>query len=270
MLGRQSPIDPVRIAKSLGVKVLDVYLKRDVSGALMKKQEEDPSILLNAEDSTTRKRFTCAHELGHYIRRAGERNQYEYVDYRDQRSSTGTVEEEKYANSFAASLLMPELAVKAFHAEGPPEFRIAKRFGVSPEAMQYRLENLGLLVSEETLERAVQLDGLDPHDHVALVGLDHWQDIQLKRTYAKWLLILVAAQRLIADAVFVAYAWAGEDWPLETRCSPSLACIDARRVDQGPMCELHHPAETGWLARIALGWLDSARRPPAPDLEEKR
>lgn len=138
------PIDPVRIAKSLGVKVLDVYLNKDVSGALVKKQEEDPSILLNAEDSTTRKRFTCAHELGHYIRRAGERNQYEYVDYRDQRSSTGTDEEERYANSFAASLLMPELAVKAFNAEGLPAFRMAKRFGVSPESMQYRLDNLGL------------------------------------------------------------------------------------------------------------------------------
>jgi len=67
------PIDPVRIAKSLGVKVLDTYLKQNVSGALVKKQGEDPSIVLNAEDSTTRKRFTCAHELGHYIRRAGER-----------------------------------------------------------------------------------------------------------------------------------------------------------------------------------------------------
>jgi Zn-dependent peptidase ImmA (M78 family) len=138
------PIDPVLIAKSLGVKVLDVYLSKDVSGALVKKQGEDPSILLNAEDSTTRKRFTCAHELGHYIRRAGERNQYEYVDYRDQRSSTGTDEEERYANSFAASLLMPELAVKAFHAERMPAFRMAKRFGVSPESMQYRLDNLGL------------------------------------------------------------------------------------------------------------------------------
>lgn len=138
------PIDPVRIAKSLGVKVLDVYLNKDVSGALVKKPEQDPSILLNAEDSTTRKRFTCAHELGHYIRRAGERNQYEYVDYRDHRSSTGTDEEERYANSFAASLLMPELAVKVFKAEGLPAFRMAKRFGVSPESMQYRLDNLGL------------------------------------------------------------------------------------------------------------------------------
>lgn len=71
-------------------------------------------------------------------------------------------------------------------------------------------------ISQEALERATQLEGLDPHDHKALVGLDHWQDIQLKRTYAKWLLILVAAQLFVADAVFVTYAWAGENWHLET------------------------------------------------------
>jgi hypothetical protein len=72
------------------------------------------------------------------------------------------------------------------------------------------------VISQEVLEEAVPLKGLDPHDHRALVGIDHWQDIQLKKTYAKWLLILVAAQLVVADAVFVAYAWAGNDWRLET------------------------------------------------------
>jgi Zn-dependent peptidase ImmA (M78 family) len=138
------PIDPVRMAKSLGVEVLDVFLKDTVSGALVKKPERDPSILLNANDSKNRKRFTCAHELGHYVRRADAPTQYEYVDYRDQRSSTGTDEEERFANSFAASLLMPKWIVKTFHDQDLPAFRMAKKFGVSPEAMHYRLENLGL------------------------------------------------------------------------------------------------------------------------------
>jgi Zn-dependent peptidase ImmA (M78 family) len=139
------PVDPVRIAKELGLDVLDVSVKRDVSGALVKKEDRDPSILLNAEDSRTRKRFTCAHELGHYILRAAEPTpRYEYVDYRNKNSSTGTVEEERYANSFAASLLMPEDVVKAVHQSGMPAFRLAKQFGVSPESMQHRLNNLGL------------------------------------------------------------------------------------------------------------------------------
>jgi len=140
------PVDPVRIAKSLGIEVLGVSLKKDVSGALVKKAEEtDPSILLNVKDSRTRKRFSCAHELGHYILRLEEPTpQYEYVDYRDQSSSTGTIEEERYANSFAASLLMPEVAVKVLHDRGLSPLRMAKKFGVSPEAMAIRLDNLGL------------------------------------------------------------------------------------------------------------------------------
>ena len=139
------PVDPVRIAKELGLEVLEAHLKKDVSGALVKKEGRDPSILLNAEDGKSRKRFTCAHELGHYIRRSSEPTpRYEYVDYRDKASSTGTVEEERYANSFAASLLMPEVAVQAVHESGMPAFRLANRFGVSPESMQHRLDNLGL------------------------------------------------------------------------------------------------------------------------------
>jgi len=138
------PIDPVVVAHTLGIQVLDARLNKNVSGALVKRRGADPSILLNAEDSKNRKRFTCAHELGHFIRRTGDPEQYEYVDYRDQLSSTGTNEEEKFANRFAANLLMPEFLVKSFHDQEIPEFRIAKKFGVSQEAMHFRLENLGL------------------------------------------------------------------------------------------------------------------------------
>jgi hypothetical protein len=70
-------------------------------------------------------------------------------------------------------------------------------------------------ISEETIRRGVSLKDLDPHDHEALKGIDHWQDILLKKSYATALLRLVTAQLFIADAVFIAYAWAGMDWHLE-------------------------------------------------------
>ncbi|MGN6215575.1 MAG: hypothetical protein ACTHN7_01245 [Solirubrobacterales bacterium] len=70
-------------------------------------------------------------------------------------------------------------------------------------------------ISQEDLENAVPLEGLDPHDHKALVGIDHFQDIKLKKKYANWLLWLITIQLVVADAVFVAYAWAGEHWHLE-------------------------------------------------------
>jgi hypothetical protein len=70
-------------------------------------------------------------------------------------------------------------------------------------------------ISDETIERGLTLEGVDPHDHEALKGLDHWQDILLKKSYATALLRLVTAQLVVADAVFIAYAWAGEHWRLE-------------------------------------------------------
>lgn len=75
------------------------------------------------------------------------------------------------------------------------------------------MEEAGL--SDEEIKHGVSFEGLDPHDHEALKGIDHWQDINLKKSYAKSLLWLVTAQLFIADAVFVAYAWAGMHWRLE-------------------------------------------------------
>ncbi len=138
------PIDPVRIAKALGIQVFNAPLTDDVSGALVKKEGKDPAVYLNRDDSKNRKRFTCAHELGHFIRRSDEPEKFEYVDYRDDQSATGTIEEERFANSFAAALLMPRVAVEALHDEGLPDYRMALRFGVSREALQFRLDNLGL------------------------------------------------------------------------------------------------------------------------------
>lgn len=42
------------------------------------------------------------------------------------------------------------------------------------------------------------------------------QEHELRRAYARRILLLLLAQFLIADAVFVAFAWAGEHWHLST------------------------------------------------------
>lgn len=38
----------------------------------------------------------------------------------------------------------------------------------------------------------------------------------LKSTYATWILILLAGQLLVANAIFVVFAWVGENWELST------------------------------------------------------
>lgn len=77
-----------------------------------------------------------------------------------------------------------------------------------------KLAEAGL--SEEEIKHGISFEDLDPHDHEALRGIDHWQDIHLKKSYATNLLRLVALQLLIADAVFIAYAWAGMHWRLDS------------------------------------------------------
>lgn len=142
---RGYPVDPVWIANQLGIRVIEAQLKPDVSGALVKKQDADPVIVLNATDSRVRQRFTCAHELGHYVSRSGQvANEYEYVDLRGPTASAGYDQDEIFANRFAAALLMPEDEVRRLRNEGIHPLLIATRLGVSSDAIGYRLKNLGI------------------------------------------------------------------------------------------------------------------------------
>ena len=140
----QFPVDPVTIAHSLGIKVMTSDdLPKDVSGAILKDRDEDPVIYLSDRDSDNRKRFTCAHELGHFVQRQSE-DHFEYVDLRNQ----DTTPEEVFANQFAAALLMPKDEVhRLARVYRRPEERwmLARHFGVSSEAISVRLSRLGLL-----------------------------------------------------------------------------------------------------------------------------
>lgn len=142
---RGFPIDPVLIAGELGIKVMDAELPETISGALVKKENEDPIILLNMSDSKNRKRFTCAHEIGHYIDRKNCNNEkYEFIDLRGPKSSDGTNREEVFANKFAANLLMPTSEVRYLRKRGTELFAAAYYFGVSQEAYSNRLNHVGL------------------------------------------------------------------------------------------------------------------------------
>jgi Zn-dependent peptidase ImmA (M78 family) len=142
--GRPVPVDPALIARAVGLRVLEARLDEDTLGALVKRPSQDAIIMLNASDPPNRKRFTCAHELGHYRRRSGEESHYTTVDLRSKLSTAGTDPEEIYANEFAACLLMPEDEVRRMDKDGLDDFDMAVRFGVSREALQFRLKNLGL------------------------------------------------------------------------------------------------------------------------------
>ncbi len=137
------PVDPVLIAKNLGIDVKDATLRHNIAGAIVKESDKDAVILVNADDHPNRKRFTCAHELGHFVEHENLPDSYEYIDLRGTLSATGTDPHERYANSFAAALLMPAAEVARLKAEDRTQTEMAFHFGVSQEAMHYRLKNLG-------------------------------------------------------------------------------------------------------------------------------
>lgn len=140
------PVDPIAVARGLGIDVYTATLPDGVDGMLEKKAGGRPAIYLNREIGEARKKFTCAHEIGHFVRRQPQQNEeLEYVDRRDPRAATGTHAEEVYANQFAAALLMPRSEVEQALRNGVRSLpRLAKWFGVSEQAMDLRLRNLQL------------------------------------------------------------------------------------------------------------------------------
>ena len=108
-----------------------LYVRRQGYGA----------VLLNGDAYLPRLRFTAAHELGHH--------EYGAEAIVDITIGATTDPEERRANAFAASFLMPRDALAQRVAGPSPSadrvVEIASEFGVSYETLVYRLHNLGLL-----------------------------------------------------------------------------------------------------------------------------
>lgn len=155
------PVDVDKVAKEIGVDVVFYNFNDDISGVLM---QENNSVVIgvNSNNHEKRRRFTIAHELGHYIlehQRKGvfvdTPSKYFTMIFRDANSSTGEYQQEREANAFAASLLMPEeLVLNAIKKFDTSTFNfenddliiaLADKFNVSTQAMGLRLSNLELL-----------------------------------------------------------------------------------------------------------------------------
>jgi Zn-dependent peptidase ImmA (M78 family) len=151
----KAPIPVERIAKSQGIKIFYQSLENDVCGFIYR----DPNqtvIGINTHHPAVRQNFTAAHELGHHLLHEQEQLHVDHafrVRLRDETSSQGTNEAEREANYFAASLLMPrEFIEKDLSGETDIDLLdddfirvLAKRYGVSAQALMNRLKNLGYL-----------------------------------------------------------------------------------------------------------------------------
>lgn len=139
------PVDPEKIAEQLDLEVMLTPLESKVGGFILKKNGKAVRIYVNANDPLERRKFTLAHEIGHYWLHRDDDGEFGYVEYRDELSTRGTDPVERWANSFAAELIMPARYIRMAWARGDSLDSIQKQLGVSDAAFGHRLVNLGLI-----------------------------------------------------------------------------------------------------------------------------
>ena len=137
----QPPVPVEKVAEAMGLTVVPFAFHNKISG-LLKKEEE--VIGVNKTHHPLRQRFTIAHELGHFLlgHGMGEEHQEEMIDDVFDRPQP----QEREANLFASSLLMPEDWIKKYVKKNGMEIEsLAKTFEVSKQAVTIRLLQLKLI-----------------------------------------------------------------------------------------------------------------------------
>ena len=158
-----APIDINQIAESLNLKI-NYEMNLDDTVGSISFCEDGAVITINQFENTfePRRRFTLAHEIGHYCLHSSS-DRKEFVDNRKTMSRSGSYWDiyESEANHFAAELLMPKDLVvekgkeiiESYLAGTSKEKMPAKQFiadmsslfKTSNPAMEYRLKNLGFI-----------------------------------------------------------------------------------------------------------------------------
>lgn len=140
---REIPVDPVKIARSMGLSVFEAQLGEDTWGMIIADEGGTANIYLDEDQPPTRARFSCAHELGHYVDHKCELEPS--MGYEDKRSAAGAGQpSEIYANEFAGALLSPEAELRELVDSGFETFEIARTFHVSPASIAYRRQLLNI------------------------------------------------------------------------------------------------------------------------------
>ena len=136
------PVPVGVICEQLGIKIYELPLSDDISGRVYR---EDNSYFIetNLRQVQTRRRFTIAHELGHYCL---------HKDFLDisgmilERSTMSEVikDKEYEADDFAAELLMPKQHFVEKYNQSSNISELSKYFMVSSAAVRVRLNSLSI------------------------------------------------------------------------------------------------------------------------------
>ncbi len=136
----EPPIDPVKIAQGLGIKVYFAGFTEEsdklISGFFNSKEN---AIYVNKNEFTPRQTFTIAHELGHHQlhKEWAESKDYKIL-YREQLTKRQTDYREQEANAFSAHLLVPKFMLNKYKNLATIS-QLATLFVVSESVIKYRL-----------------------------------------------------------------------------------------------------------------------------------
>ena len=109
----------------------------------MRPANEQAKIYVNQFESKARQRFICAHEIGHYVERA--RNRDDAYTFRDRRAGRADTPHEWYADFFAANLLMQQAVFEErVEVHGDTCDELVDYFGVSINTVRTRARLLVL------------------------------------------------------------------------------------------------------------------------------
>jgi Zn-dependent peptidase ImmA (M78 family) len=149
------PVDA--IARNLGIEIRLDKVDDGLSGFIVRDKESRKAIIgANKSHHPHRRRFTIAHELGHFLLHEGhmvhlDENRGAYrINLRSSESAGGEDNDEKEANLFAAELLMPvaflqeDLVGKDLDLLEDSDFleKLARKYKVSVQALTFRLAYL--------------------------------------------------------------------------------------------------------------------------------
>ena len=152
----EAPVNIEKICQYYDIEVEPIDAEDNLSGFFLVNDKKIKMIGYNKNHSDNRKRFTIAHEFGHFQLHL-QSDQKFFIDnnskfFRNEKSSSGELKQEREANAFAAALLMPvPLLERELEKINDNEdidsivIFLSSRFLVSEESMRYRLINLGVI-----------------------------------------------------------------------------------------------------------------------------
>ena len=135
------PIQVGKVCSALDIKASQISLPDDISG-LIRLYNNQCYIEINEGHHPHRKRFTIAHELGHYcLHHDLLKSKTKILERSDKILTKEDIIREKEADEFAAELLMPE-DIFIIKSKKLTPSELSEYFFVSISAVHTRLKNL--------------------------------------------------------------------------------------------------------------------------------